>query len=403
MRGPPLLLADSAILITWIVHGDLERSDAGRQFCSVGFRFSERTPLAWWPALGARVNEQIVPLSQLFEAPRMHEGGQSGQSCEGKGTPDVRHGGRAATAPGPRLPGWRRVSRRAIGYPVLVRPSYVFGGRAMEIVYDPTSLARYMNAAVRVSPAHSVLIDHFLEAAAEADVDAVSDGERVVIGGIMERIERAGVHSGDSACSLPPYSLAAHILAEIKEQTTCLALELGVVGLINIQFAVKNGDVYVLEVNPRASRTIPFVSKATGLNLAQAAVRVMVGKTLEAQGITAEPVPGYVSVKESVFPFAKFAGVDIVLGPEMRSTGEVMGIATDFAAAFAKSQLAANSQLPPGGTIFVSVAPRDRPAIVPIAARLAALGYDLVSTSGTAGALAAQGIHVATVRKIHEG
>ena len=208
----------------------------------------------------------------------MHEGGQSGQSCEGKGTPDVRHGGRAATAPGPRLPGWRRVSRRAIGYPVLVRPSYVFGGRAMEIVYDPTSLARYMKAAVRVSPAHPVLIDHFLEDAAEVDVDAVSDGERVVIGGIMEHIERAGVHSGDSACSLPPYSLDAEARAEIRRQTVALARELGVVGLMNVQFAVKANRVFVLEVNPRASRTVPFVSKAIGVPLAKIAARCMAAR-----------------------------------------------------------------------------------------------------------------------------
>jgi len=208
----------------------------------------------------------------------MHEGGQSGQFCEGNGTPDVRHGGRAATAPGPRLPGWRRVSRRAIGYPVLVRPSYVFGGRAMEIVYDPTSLARYMKAAVRVSPAHPVLIDHFLEDAAEVDVDAVSDGERVVIGGIMEHIERAGVHSGDSACSLPPYSLDAEAQAEIRRQTVALARELGVVGLMNVQFAVKANRVFVLEVNPRASRTVPFVSKAIGVPLAKIAARCMAAR-----------------------------------------------------------------------------------------------------------------------------
>ena len=250
----------------------------------------------------------------------------------------------------------RRIAER-IGYPVVVRPSFVLGGRAMEIVYDEPSLERYMAEAVEASPEHPILIDKFLEDANEVDVDAVCDGERTIVGGVMEHIEEAGIHSGDSACAIPPFSLAPELIARLKEQTYALAEALKVRGLMNIQFAVKNGDIYVLEVNPRASRTVPFVSKATGLNLAQAAARVMVGKTLEAQGITAEPVPKAVSVKEAVFPFAKFPGVDIVLGPEMRSTGEVMGIAMDFPAAFAKSQVAASSRLPDGGTAFISVAP----------------------------------------------
>jgi carbamoyl-phosphate synthase large subunit len=296
----------------------------------------------------------------------------------------------------------RRIAER-IGYPVVVRPSFVLGGRAMEIVYDEPSLARYIEQAVEASPEHPVLIDKFLEDASEVDVDAVCDGTRTVVGGVMEHIEEAGIHSGDSACAIPPFSLPESVVAELKKQTYALAEALNVRGLMNIQFAVKDGEVYVLEVNPRASRTVPFVSKATGLNLAQAAARVMVGRTLEQQGITAEPVPTYVSVKESVFPFAKFPGVDIVLGPEMRSTGEVMGIDTDFPAAFAKSQLAAHSRLPQSGTVFVSVAARDRKAIVPIASRLAALGYKLMCTGGTGQALTAEGISVATVRKIHEG
>jgi carbamoyl-phosphate synthase large subunit len=296
----------------------------------------------------------------------------------------------------------RRIAER-IGYPVVVRPSFVLGGRAMEIVYDEASLARYMERAVDASPEHPVLIDKFLEDATEVDVDAVCDGERTLVGGVMEHIEEAGIHSGDSACAIPPFSLAPEVVAELKRHAYVLAEALTVRGLMNIQFAVKDGDVYVLEVNPRASRTVPFVSKATGLNLAQAAARVMLGRSLASQGITAEPVPTSVSVKESVFPFAKFPGVDIVLGPEMRSTGEVMGIDRDFPAAFAKSQLAASTRLPREGTIFLSVAARDRRAIVPIAGRLQAMGYRLLGTDGTARALTDQGINVEVVRKIHEG
>ena len=296
----------------------------------------------------------------------------------------------------------RRIAER-VGYPVVVRPSFVLGGRAMEIVYDETSLDRYMAFAVEASPDRPILIDKFLEDAAEVDVDAVADGERTIVGAVMEHIEEAGVHSGDSACAIPPFSLTAEVVAELKRQTYLLAEALEVRGLMNIQFAVKSGEVYILEVNPRASRTVPFVSKATGLNLAKAAARVMVGRTLADQGITAEVEPSFVSVKEAVFPFIKFAGVDIVLGPEMRSTGEVMGIGRDFPSAFAKSQIAASTRLPESGTVFVSVAPRDRPAVVPIARRLVDLGFNLMSTPGTGLALSEAGIAVATVRKIQEG
>ena len=296
----------------------------------------------------------------------------------------------------------RRIATR-IGYPVVVRPSFVLGGRAMEIVYDEASLTRYMAEAVDASPEKPVLIDKFLEDATEVDVDAVCDGERTIVAGVMEHIEEAGIHSGDSACAIPPFSLAPEIVARLKEQTIALADALQVRGLMNIQFAVKGGEIYVLEVNPRASRTVPFVSKATGLDLARAAARVMAGRSLKDQGITSEKTPKYVSVKESVFPFAKFPGVDIVLGPEMRSTGEVMGIAPDFAAAFAKSQLAASCKLPMSGTIFVSVAPRDREAVVPIARRLTEMGYILTCTAGTGAFLNDRGIPAETVRKIHEG
>ena len=296
----------------------------------------------------------------------------------------------------------RRIAEE-VGYPVLVRPSFVLGGRAMEIVYDEASLERFVAQAFDASPDHPVLIDKFLEDATEVDVDAVSDGSTTLVGGVMEHIEEAGIHSGDSACAIPPFSLTPEVVQRLKEQTYALAEALTVRGLMNIQFAVKDGDIYVLEVNPRASRTVPFVSKATGLNLAQAAARVMVGKSLAEQGITREVEPNYVSVKESVFPFAKFPGVDIVLGPEMRSTGEVMGIARDFATAFAKSQIGASSKLPMSGTVFVSVAERDRKAIVPVAKKLADLGYTLMSTRGTGAALAEHGIAVAPVRKIHEG
>ncbi len=291
----------------------------------------------------------------------------------------------------------------AIGYPILVRPSYVLGGRAMEIVYDRESLARYMRAAVRVSPAHPVLIDQFLEDAVEVDVDAVSDGTQVVIGGIMEHIERAGVHSGDSACSLPPYSLDAEVQAEIRRQTVALARELGVVGLMNVQFAVKARVVYVLEVNPRASRTVPFVSKAIGVPLAKVAARCMVGRSLAAQGFTGEIVPAHVNVKEAVFPFIKFPGVDTVLGPEMKSTGEVMGIDGSFGAAFAKAQIAAATLLPSGGRAFISVPEADYAGVVPVARRLKDAGFSLIATRGTAAHLRAAGLTVEVVNKVSQG
>src|SRR5579871_1651928 len=291
----------------------------------------------------------------------------------------------------------------ALGYPVLVRPSYVLGGRAMEIVWDHDSLARYVRAAVRVSPQHPVLIDRFLEDAIEVDVDAVSDGRDVVIGGIMEHIERAGVHSGDSACSLPPYSIPEDVQGDIRRQTVALARELGVVGLMNVQFAVKGADVYVLEVNPRASRTVPFVSKAIGVPLAKVAARCMVGRSLAEQGFMREVVPAHVSVKEAVFPFIKFPGVDTVLGPEMKSTGEVMGIDASFGAAFAKAQIAAGTVLPTGGQAFLSVPETDFAAVVPIARRLAGCGFRLLATRGTAGHLRAAGLAVETVNKVQEG
>src|SRR5688572_19858364 len=271
-----------------------------------------------------------------------------------------------------------------IGYPALVRPSYVLGGRAMEIVYDEPSLVDYFGRAVRVSEERPVLIDRFLEDAFEADVDALCDGNRVVIGGIMQHIEDAGIHSGDSACVLPPYLLGESDLATMRAHTVSLAQALGVVGLINVQFAVKNSVVYVLEVNPRASRTVPFVSKTVGIPLAAVAARVMLGETLDAIGVTEEIIPPYVAVKEAVFPFSKFREFDPILGPEMRSTGEVMGIADSFGAAFAKAQLAADNGLPMMGAIFVSVNDSDKAGIVPIASRFHSLGFTLYATEGTA-------------------
>ena len=290
-----------------------------------------------------------------------------------------------------------------LGYPVLVRPSYVLGGRAMEIVYDAESLREYMARAVHASPEHPVLIDRFLEDAIEVDVDCVADGREVVIGGIMEHIERAGVHSGDSACSLPPYSIDAAVQDEIRRQTVALARELGVIGLMNVQFAVKDRVVYVLEVNPRASRTVPFVSKATGRPLAKIAARCMTGRSLAAQGVTRELVPAHVSVKESVFPFIKFPGVDTVLGPEMKSTGEVMGIDRSFGAAFAKAQIAAGTVLPRAGRVFLSVPAAAYEAVTPIARRLAGAGLQLLATRGTAAHLRSRGLQVEAINKVHEG
>jgi carbamoyl-phosphate synthase large subunit len=290
-----------------------------------------------------------------------------------------------------------------IGYPVLVRPSYVLGGRAMQIVADDQALVNFMNWALEASPEHPILIDKFLEDAVEVDVDAISDGKRTVIGGIMEHIEEAGIHSGDSACVLPPYSLSKDIQEEIKRQTRALAKELGVIGLMNIQFAVKDGQVFVLEVNPRASRTVPFVSKATGVSLAKLATKVMLGRTLEELGFTEEIEPPYFSVKESVFPFRRFPGVDPLLGPEMRSTGEVMGIDVDFGLAFAKSQLAAGQVVPLKGGVLFSVKNGDKEALPAVARSFQEEGFRLYATGGTAAYLQGNGLEVKRVHKIREG
>jgi carbamoyl-phosphate synthase large subunit len=290
-----------------------------------------------------------------------------------------------------------------IGFPVLVRPSYVLGGRAMQICFDAPQLEEFFMVAARVSEERPVLIDRFLEDAFEADVDAIADGNSVVIGGLMQHIEDAGVHSGDSACVLPPYLIGERDLQTMREQTIALAKALGVVGLMNVQFAIKGGVVYVLEVNPRASRTIPFVSKAVGVPLASLAARVMVGETLEEIGLTEEVVPPYVSVKEAVFPFNKFAGIDPVLGPEMRSTGEVMGISDSFGSAFAKAQMAASNALPLTGDILVTVNDSDKPNVTPIVRRFQEMGFGIVATTGTAKYLRARGIPARRVFKVHEG
>ncbi len=293
---------------------------------------------------------------------------------------------------------------RRIGYPVLVRPSYVLGGRAMEIVHDDASLAFYMRGAVWASPERPVLIDRYIEDAIEVDVDAIADGETVVIGGIMEHIEEAGVHSGDAAMVLPPRTLSAAIQEEIRRYTDLLARELRVVGLMNIQYAVKGNDLYIIEVNPRASRTVPFVSKATGIPLAKLAAKVMAGMSLKKLGFTREAVPVHVAVKESVLPFVKFPGVDITLGPEMKSTGEVMGIDTDFGRAYCKSQLGALQKVPVKGTVFISVKDRDKTALlIQTARQLSGFGFSIVSTSGTAGFLAKNGISAETIRRVSEG
>ena len=294
-----------------------------------------------------------------------------------------------------------------IGYPLVVRPSYVLGGRAMEIVHEQRDLERYMREAVKVSHDSPVLLDRFLNDAIEVDVDCLSDGDRTFIGGVMEHIEQAGVHSGDSACSLPPYSLAPATIEEIKRQTALMAKGLNVVGLMNVQFAIQQIDgkdvVFVLEVNPRASRTVPFVSKATGLQLAKIAARCMVGQSLDSQGIKGEVVPKYFSVKEAVFPFVKFPGVDTILGPEMKSTGEVMGVGKTFGEAFVKSQLGAGIKLPKSGKVFLSVKGSDKPRAVQVAKDLVAIGFSVVATKGTAAAISAAGIPVDTVNKVVEG
>ena len=292
-----------------------------------------------------------------------------------------------------------------IGYPVMVRPSYVLGGRAMEVVHDPTDLDRYMREAVAASPEHPVLVDRFLRDAIEVDLDLVADREgNVMVGGVLEHVEEAGVHSGDAACALPPHSLAPDLVERMKDQATALARELRVVGLMNVQFAVQGRTVYVLEVNPRASRTVPFVSKGTGVPLAKVAALCMVGKTLPELGYVSDPVPRYVAVKESVFPFARFSGVDVILGPEMKSTGEVMGIAGDFPSAFAKSQIAAGVRFPPPGeAVFLSVKDDDKPAVVDLARRLRALGYRVVATRGTRAYLGGKGVQTEEVLKVAEG
>ena len=289
-----------------------------------------------------------------------------------------------------------------IGYPVVIRPSYVLGGRAMEVVYDQVSLRRYMEQAVVASGDNPVLIDGFLSHATEIDVDCVADGSTVHIAGIMEHIEEAGIHSGDSACSLPPQSLGPEVIAEIRRQTDLLARGLGVRGLMNVQFAVKDGTVFVLEVNPRASRTVPFVAKATGVPIAKVAARVMVGEALADLDLPSTELQ-HVAVKEAVFPFARFPGVDLILGPEMKSTGEVMGVDGNFPAAFAKSQIASGTNLPQGGTVFISVKDDDKEHLVDIARQLAGMGFDLLATTGTGGALEAADLEVTLVRKVLEG
>lgn len=290
-----------------------------------------------------------------------------------------------------------------IGYPVLVRPSYVLGGRAMEIVYDDESLETYMTHAINVSPEHPILVDKFLDDATEYDVDALCDGKNVFIGGVMQHIEEAGIHSGDSSCVLPPYSTADDVLERIREFTRQLALELRVIGLINIQYAVQNGQVYVLEVNPRASRTVPFVSKAIGIPLAKMAARIMAGRTLKELGLDRPVSPHYTSVKDPVFPFSKFPGIRMYLGPEMRSTGEVMGIGEDFSQALAKAHLAAGMQLPTSGGVFITVNDRDKHKIAPIARELAGMGFVLYATEGTLRTLESAGIAAKLIFKIQEG
>ena len=302
-----------------------------------------------------------------------------------------------------RSPAEAKAVAERIGYPVMVRPSYVLGGRAMEIVYDSDDLSSYMQRAVKASPEHPVLIDRFLNDAIEVDVDCISDGETIVVGGIMEHIEEAGIHSGDSACSLPPYSLDKTLIEEIAGQTKALARELKVIGLMNIQFAIKDRTIYILEVNPRASRTVPFVSKAIGIPLAKLAARVMAGKSLKELGYTKEIVPVHVSVKEAVFPFIKFPGVDTILGPEMKSTGEVMGIDNDFGKAFGKAQQAAGVKLPLNGTVFISIKDSDKRYIIELSKKLHEMGFTIVATKGTSNFLNEHGISNQPVLKVAEG
>ena len=296
----------------------------------------------------------------------------------------------------------RRIAKR-IGYPVLVRPSYVLGGRAMEIVYAPEDLEKFITRAVTAAPDHPVLVDKFLEDAAEIDVDAASDGQRTVIAGVMEHIEEAGIHSGDSCCALPPFTLAESVVAEIEDQTRAIAKELKVQGLLNIQYAVRGDAIYVLEVNPRASRTVPFVAKATGVPWAKVATKVILGKTLEELGITKEVHPAHWAVKAPVFPWSRFPGVDPILSPEMKSTGEVMGLDEKFGVAFAKSQIAAGNNLAVKGRVFLSVNNPHKRHIVSIAKRLEGLGFVLLATRGTASVLKRNGMTVVEVPKVQEG
>jgi len=292
---------------------------------------------------------------------------------------------------------------QVIGYPLVVRPSYVLGGQSMRIVYNEDELQHYMHQAVQASNDAPVLLDRFLEDAIEVDIDAVCDGSTVLIGGIMEHIEQAGVHSGDSSCTLPPYSLSSVIQHELCEQMTLIARALNVVGLINAQFAIKGEDIYVLEVNPRASRTVPFVSKATGVPLAKLAARCMIGETLKDQGHTKRVVPSFYAIKQAVFPFDKFPGVDTILGPEMKSTGEVMGIGKRFGEAFAKGQLGICAKLPANGQAFISVRDEDKPTVAEIGKQLIELGFKLIATRGTANVLRAANIPCEVVNKVWEG
>ena len=290
-----------------------------------------------------------------------------------------------------------------IGYPVVIRPSYVLGGRAMEIVHDQRGLHRYMREAVRVSGDNPVLIDRYLNDAIEVDVDCIADGETVYVAGVMEHIEEAGIHSGDSACALPPYTLSPAMVTELKAETEAMAKALGVVGLMNVQYAIKDNEIFVLEVNPRASRTVPFVAKATGVPVAKIGARVMAGARLSDFRLDGQAIAPHVAVKEAVFPFARFPNVDTILGPEMKSTGEVMGLDSSFERAFAKSQLGAGVHLPATGTVFLSVRDADKPAAVAVARRLVEMGFAIVATRGTAGRLREAGLTVRMVNKVLEG
>ena len=292
---------------------------------------------------------------------------------------------------------------KEIGYPVIVRPSYVLGGRAMKIVYDRTNLENFTKLAIIASPGHPVLIDKFVEDAFEVDVDAISDGKRTIIGGIMQHIEEAGIHSGDSACVLPPYNITPDFIEKITDATKAMASELNVVGLMNVQYAMKDGQLYVLEVNPRASRTIPFVSKATGIPLAKLATKLMLGRTLQDIGLTHEKIPSHISVKEAVLPFDRFPDVDTLLGPEMKSTGEVMGIGPEFGAAYAKAQFGAGQNLPTSGTVFISVIDNDKKTIVPLASMFKDIGFTIMATKGTSKFLTINGITNKMINKVSQG